>query len=70
MKGEKTSGIKLHIGVDTKDFPHSVRVRTVEVSDRDGGIETLRSYAPNLRKWVVERTIGWLEKFRRIWKNC
>jgi hypothetical protein len=22
------------------------------------------------RRRVVERTIGWLEKFRRLWKNC
>ena len=22
------------------------------------------------RRWVVERTNGWLEKYRRLWKNC
>jgi transposase len=22
------------------------------------------------KRWVVERTFGWLEKFRRLWKNC
>jgi transposase len=22
------------------------------------------------RRWVVERTFGWLERFRRLWKNC
>jgi transposase len=22
------------------------------------------------RRWVVERTFGWLEKYRRLWKNC
>jgi transposase len=22
------------------------------------------------RRRVVERTFGWLEKFRRLWKNC
>ena len=22
------------------------------------------------RRWVVERTFGWLDKFRRLWKNC
>jgi transposase len=21
------------------------------------------------RRWVIERTFGWLEKFRRLWKN-
>ncbi|MHB9291168.1 putative IS5 family transposase ISCaa8 [Hollandina sp. SP2] len=22
------------------------------------------------KRWVVERSFGWLEKFRRLWKNC
>ena len=22
------------------------------------------------KRWVVERTFGWLEKYRRLWKNC
>jgi transposase len=22
------------------------------------------------KRWVVERTFAWLEKFRRLWKNC
>ena len=22
------------------------------------------------RRWVVERTFGWLDKYRRLWKNC
>jgi len=22
------------------------------------------------KRWVVERTNAWLEKFRRLWKNC
>lgn len=22
------------------------------------------------QRWVVERSFGWLEKFRRMWKNC
>ncbi|MGH8032468.1 MAG: transposase, partial [Luteimonas sp.] len=22
------------------------------------------------QRWVVERSIGWLEKCRRLWKNC
>ena len=23
-----------------------------------------------LRRWMVERLFGWLDKFRRLWKNC
>jgi hypothetical protein len=48
--GEKTSGIKVYTGVDTNGLPHAIRVRTAEVSNREGAIETLRSYAPNLSK--------------------
>ena len=22
------------------------------------------------QRWVVERSFGWLEKCRRLWKNC
>ena len=22
------------------------------------------------KRWVVERTFGWLEHYRRLWKNC
>ena len=22
------------------------------------------------KRWVVERTFGWLDKCRRLWKNC
>jgi transposase len=22
------------------------------------------------KRWVVERTFAWMEKFRRLWKNC
>ena len=22
------------------------------------------------KRWIVERTFGWLEKNRRLWKNC
>ena len=22
------------------------------------------------KRWVIERTFGWLDKYRRFWKNC
>jgi hypothetical protein len=50
MMREKTSGIKLHIGIDTNGLPHAVLITTTEESYRDGTIETLRRYAPNLSK--------------------
>jgi transposase len=114
MTGEKTSGIKVHIGVAANGLPHAMRVTTADVTDRDGAVETLSRCALNLskvakvlcdggcrgenfagavkalmgaevevvkrnelhtfvvlpRRWVVERSFAWLEKFRRLWKNC
>jgi transposase len=113
-RGKKIAGVKVHLAVDTGGLPHAVRVTTANVTDRDGAIETLRAYAPNLSKvakvlracgysgenfanavrllleaevevvkrnelhtfavlpkrWIVERTFAWLEKYRRLWKNC
>ena len=112
--GKKVSGIKLHIGVDTCGLPHALCATTANITDRDGAIEMLEMFAPNLssvakalcdggytgedfafaveflinaeveiakrnelhkfavipKRWVVERTFGWLEHFRRLWKNC
>ena len=112
--GKKISGIKLHIGVDTNGLPHALFVTTANVTDRDGAIDMLEIYAPELpsvsktlcdggytgedfavavemilgaeveiakrselhkfavipKRWVVERTFGWLENCRRLWKNC
>jgi transposase len=89
-------------------------VTTADASDRDGALEALRAYRPNLTKavkalcdggysgekfagaagklleaevevikrneqhkfavlpkrWIVERSFAWLEKYRRLWKNC
>jgi len=111
---KKISGIKTHLGVDILGLPHGINVTTANVTDRDGAIEMLRTYAPNLsdvakvlcdggytgdnfanavkslidaevevvkrnelhkfvvipKRWVVERTNAWLEKYRRLWKNC
>ncbi len=30
----------------------------------------LRTFAVLPKRWVVERSFGWLEKCRRLWKNC
>ncbi|RYD31079.1 MAG: hypothetical protein EOP86_18660 [Verrucomicrobiaceae bacterium] len=30
----------------------------------------LHTFAVTPKRWVVERTISWLEKCRRLWKNC
>lgn len=30
----------------------------------------LRTFKVILKRWVVERPFAWLEKCRRLWKNC
>ncbi|WP_410529794.1 IS5 family transposase [Wolbachia endosymbiont (group A) of Cydia strobilella] len=39
---------------------------TVEVIKRS----ELHSFVVLPKRWVVERSFAWLEKFRRLWKNC
>lgn len=38
----------------------------VEVVKRD----ELHNFVVLPKRWVVERTFGWLDKARRLWKNC
>ena len=30
----------------------------------------LHKFAVMPKRWIVERTFGWLENYRRLWKNC
>ncbi|MDE5067022.1 transposase, partial [Wolbachia endosymbiont of Drosophila leontia] len=39
---------------------------TVEVIKRS----ELHSFIVLPKRWVVERSFAWLEKCRRLWKNC
>ena len=39
---------------------------TVEIAKRN----TLHTFAVMPQRWVVERSFAWLEKCRRLWKNC
>ena len=45
-----------------KDLLHA----TVEVVKRN----ELHTFVVLPKRWVVERSFGWLEKSRRLWKNC
>jgi len=38
----------------------------VEIAKRN----TLHTFAVMPQRWVVERSFAWLEKCRRLWKNC
>ncbi len=39
---------------------------TVEVAKRN----ELHTFKVIPKRWVVERSFAWLEKCRRLWKNC
>ena len=39
---------------------------SVEVAKRN----ELHTFAVIPKRWVVERSFAWLEKCRRLWKNC
>jgi transposase len=39
---------------------------TVEVVKRN----ELHTFVVLPKRWIVERSFGWLEKCRRLWKNC
>jgi hypothetical protein len=39
--GNKVSGIKRHIAVDTQGLPHAVAVTTADVTDRKGALQAL-----------------------------
>jgi transposase len=30
----------------------------------------LHTFAVLPIRWIIERTFGWLDKYRRLWKNC
>ena len=41
---EKTSGIKLHIGVDILGLPHAIKITTANVADRNGATDMITYY--------------------------
>lgn len=56
-------------GYTGENFARSVQASigaSVEVVKRS----ELHTFAVIPKRWVVERTFSWLEKYRRLWKNC
>ena len=56
-------------GYTGQPFADSVKERldaTVQVVKRN----ELHAFVVLPKRWVVERSFGWLEKCRRLWKNC
>jgi transposase len=56
-------------GYTGENFANAVKIlidAEVEVAKRN----ELHNFAVIPKRWVVERSNAWLEKFRRLWKNC
>jgi len=56
-------------GYTGEEFAAKIKTLTgaeVEVAKRS----ELHKFAVIPKRWVVERTFGWLDKCRRLWKNC
>ena len=56
-------------GYSGKTFADAIKIITnaeVEVVKRN----ELHKFVVIPKRWVVERTFGWLDKYRRFWKNC
>ena len=69
---ENLSGVKnvlVDAGYTGENFVTQIKTiigATVEVIKRN----ELRSFVVLPKRWVVEQSFAWLEKCRRLWKNC
>lgn len=55
-----------YTGERFEDLTHQILGATVLVAKRN----ELHKFAVIPQRWVVERSFAWLEKCRRLWKNC
>ena len=56
-------------GYTGETFANSVKIligADVEVVKRN----ELHTFAVLPKRWIVERSFGWLEDYRLLWKNC
>lgn len=65
----EVKNILVDAGYTGKNFATKIKTiigATVEVIKRS----KLHSFAVLPQRWVLERSFAWLEKCRRLWKNC
>jgi transposase len=55
-----------YTGERFEDMVNQILGATVEVAKR----HELHKFTVIPKRWVVERSFAWLEKCRRLWKNC
>ena len=56
----------VYTGSTFSDFVKNIYVAKVEVVKRN----ELHKFKILPKRWIVERSFGWLDKARRLWKNC
>ena len=67
----QVGGVLVDGGYTGRPFERGVREIlgeqvTVQIAKRS----ELRAFAVMPKRWIVERSFAWLEKNRRLWKNC
>ena len=55
-----------YMGVNFAQAVEYVLGASVEIAKRN----ELHTFKVIPKRWVVERSFAWLEKYRRLWKNC
>lgn len=73
IKGEELSGVKKILvdgGYSGESFANQVREKIQGVEVEVVKRSELHSFKVLPKRWIVERSFGWLEKCRRLWKNC
>ncbi len=55
-----------YTGINFANNVQEVLGCTVEIAKRN----ELHTFKVMPKRWVVERSFAWLEKCRRLWKNC
>jgi transposase len=55
-----------YTGDDFSNKIHALTQANVQIAKRS----ELHTFAVIPKRWIVERSFGWLDKFRRLWKNC
>ena len=55
-----------YTGDDFANKIHELTQANVQVAKRS----ELHTFTVIPKRWIVERSFGWLDKCRRLWKNC
>jgi len=53
-----------------EDLQMPIKALNASLSIKKGIGKKVKGFLPIAKRWVVERSFAWLEKCRRLWKNC